>query len=153
MSDDVLVKQLFWFVLAVSLIAACDGGSNRQPVDSEATEGAGSFNTVAVRTATATPSPTATAVNTTEPRWHPRGTRTGVSVVDAVLHAVEERDQGEFEGLIRYERRSCVIPQDGAVDIKGARIVAESWKEFGLQKPPPPVDGVIDMSYLQEARK
>lgn len=45
------------------------------------------------------------------------------------------------------------IPRDGAVDIKGARIVAESWKEFGLQKPPPPVDGVIDMSYLTEARK
>jgi hypothetical protein len=44
------------------------------------------------------------------------------------------------------------IPRDGALDIKGARLVADSWKEFGLQKPPPPVDGVIDMSYLQEAR-
>jgi ABC-type nitrate/sulfonate/bicarbonate transport system substrate-binding protein len=45
------------------------------------------------------------------------------------------------------------IPRDGAVDVQGARIVAEKWKEFGLQKPPPPVDGVIDMSYLTEARK
>jgi NitT/TauT family transport system substrate-binding protein len=45
------------------------------------------------------------------------------------------------------------IPRDGAVDVQGARIVAEKWKDFGLQKPPPPVDGVIDMSYLTEARK
>ncbi len=34
-----------------------------------------------------------------------------------------------------------------------ARKVAESWKDFGLQKMPPPVDGVIDLSYLAEARK
>jgi hypothetical protein len=39
------------------------------------------------------------------------------------------------------------------VDVKGARIVAESWKEFGLQKPPLPVEGAVDMSYLAEARK
>ena len=45
------------------------------------------------------------------------------------------------------------IPRDGGVDVQGARRVAENWKEFGLQKMPPPVDSVIDLSYLAEARK
>jgi hypothetical protein len=45
------------------------------------------------------------------------------------------------------------IPRDGGVDVQGARRVAESWKEFGLKKMPPPVDSVIDLSYLAEARK
>ena len=40
-----------------------------------------------------------------------------------------------------------------AIQGEGARKVAENWKDFGLQKTPPPVDGVIDLSYLAEARK
>ena len=45
------------------------------------------------------------------------------------------------------------IPRDGGIDVQGARKVAENWKDFGLQKTPPPVDSVIDLSYLAEARK
>ena len=66
--------------------------------------------------------------------------------------AIANRDDAEktYELFVRTKKS---IPPDGGIDIKGARIVAESWKEFGLQKSPPSVDGVIDMSYLQEARK
>jgi ABC-type nitrate/sulfonate/bicarbonate transport system substrate-binding protein len=76
---------------------------------------------------------------------------------EAVLRALiekakAERDEAEKTYTLFINTKKS-IPRDGAVDIKGARIVAESWKEFGLQKPPPPVDSVIDMSYLQEARK
>ena len=46
-----------------------------------------------------------------------------------------------------------IVRTDGSVDVHGARKVAENWKEFGLPKMPPPVDGVIDLSYLAEARK
>ncbi len=45
------------------------------------------------------------------------------------------------------------IPRDGGVDLHGARQVAEIWKDFGMQKMPPPVDGIIDLGYLAEARK
>jgi len=76
---------------------------------------------------------------------------------EAVLRALIEKakaDRDEAEKTYNlFVKTKKSIPRDGGVDIKGARIVAESWKEFGLQKPPPPVDGVIDMSYLQEARK
>lgn len=76
---------------------------------------------------------------------------------DAVIRALIEKakaDHGDAEKTYNlFIKTKKSIPRDGAVDIKGARIVAESWKEFGLQKPPPPVDAVIDMSYLQEARK
>ena len=76
---------------------------------------------------------------------------------EAVLRALiekakAERDEAEKTYSLFIKTKKS-IPRDGGIDITGARIVAESWKEFGLQKPPPPVDGVIDMSYLQEARK
>jgi ABC-type nitrate/sulfonate/bicarbonate transport system substrate-binding protein len=76
---------------------------------------------------------------------------------EAVLRALIDKAKADRDDAEKtynlFVKTKKSIPQDGAVDIKGARIVAESWKEFGLQKPPPPVDGVIDMSYLQEARK
>jgi hypothetical protein len=37
--------------------------------------------------------------------------------------------------------------------VQGARRVAENWKEFGLQKMPAPVESMIDLSYLAEARR
>ena len=76
---------------------------------------------------------------------------------DAVMRALIEKAKADHDDAEKtynlFIKTKKSIPRDGAVDIKGARIVAESWKEFGLQKPPPPVDAVIDMSYLQEARK
>ena len=76
---------------------------------------------------------------------------------DAVMRALIEKAKADHDDAEKtynlFIKTKKSIPRDGAVDIKGARIVAESWKEFGLQKPPPPVDSVIDMSYLQEARK
>ena len=76
---------------------------------------------------------------------------------EAVIRALVEKakaERGDAEKTYDlFVKTKKSIPRDGAVDVKGARIVAESWKEFGLQKQPPPVDGVIDMSYLQEARK
>jgi NitT/TauT family transport system substrate-binding protein len=76
---------------------------------------------------------------------------------EAVLRALIEKakaDRGDAEKTYDlFVKTKKSIPRDGAIDIKGAHIVADSWKEFGLQKPPPPVDSVIDMSYLQEARK
>ena len=76
---------------------------------------------------------------------------------EAVLRALIDKAKAERDDAEKtynlFVKTKKSIPQDGAIDIKGARIVADSWKEFGLQKPPPPVDGVIDMSYLQEARK
>ena len=76
---------------------------------------------------------------------------------EAVMRALIEKAKANRDDADKtYElfvKTKKSIPRDGGVDVKGARIVAESWKEFGLQKPPPPVDGVIDMSYLMEARK
>jgi ABC-type nitrate/sulfonate/bicarbonate transport system substrate-binding protein len=76
---------------------------------------------------------------------------------EAVMRALIEKakaDRDEAEktyNLFIQSKKS--IPPDGGVDLKGARIVAGNWKEFGLLKPPPPVDGAIDLSYLAEARK
>jgi ABC-type nitrate/sulfonate/bicarbonate transport system substrate-binding protein len=76
---------------------------------------------------------------------------------NAVIRALVERAKADRDDAEKtYElfiKTKKSIPRDGAVDLKGARIVAESWKDFGLQKPPPPVESVIEMSYLQEARK
>lgn len=76
---------------------------------------------------------------------------------EAVMRALIERAKADRDDAEKtynlFIQTKKSIPRDGAVDVKGARIVAESWKEFGLQKPPPPVEGAIDMSYLAEARK
>ena len=76
---------------------------------------------------------------------------------EAVLRALIEKAKADRDDAEKtydlFVKTKKSIPRDGAIDIKGARIVADSWKEFGLQKPPPPVESVIDMSYLQEARK
>jgi len=76
---------------------------------------------------------------------------------EAVLRALIEkakadRDEAEktYDLFIRTKKS---IRRDGSVDVKGARVVAENWKDFGLQKPPASVDEAIDMSYLAEARK
>ena len=76
---------------------------------------------------------------------------------DAVIRALVEKAKADRDDAEKtyslFVKTKKSIPRDGGIDIQGARIVAESWKEFGLQKPPPPVEAVIDMSYLQEARK
>jgi ABC-type nitrate/sulfonate/bicarbonate transport system substrate-binding protein len=76
---------------------------------------------------------------------------------DVVVRVLAERaktDREEAEKTYAlYVKTKKTIPTDGGVDIQGARKVAENWKEFGLQKMPPPVDSVIDLSYLAEARK
>jgi ABC-type nitrate/sulfonate/bicarbonate transport system substrate-binding protein len=63
-----------------------------------------------------------------------------------------EKDEAEKTYAL-YMKTQKTIPRDGGIDVQGARKVAENWKDFGLQKAPPPVDGVIDLSYLAEARK
>jgi ABC-type nitrate/sulfonate/bicarbonate transport system substrate-binding protein len=63
-----------------------------------------------------------------------------------------ERDEAEKTYAL-YMKTQKTIPRDGGIDVQGARKVAENWKDFGLQKAPPPVDSVIDLSYLAEARK
>jgi ABC-type nitrate/sulfonate/bicarbonate transport system substrate-binding protein len=75
------------------------------------------------------------------------------AVVRALMEkAKADRDEAEKTyNLFMQTKKS--IPRDGAVDLQGARIVAERWKDFGLQKPPPPVESAVDMSYLAEARK
>ncbi|HEY1233064.1 MAG TPA: ABC transporter substrate-binding protein [Candidatus Binatia bacterium] len=76
---------------------------------------------------------------------------------EAAVRALAERtksDKDEAEKTYAlYVKTKKTIPRDGGVDVQGARKVAESWKDFGLQKMPPPIDGVIDLSYLAEARK
>ena len=76
---------------------------------------------------------------------------------EAAVRALAERtkeDKEEAEKTyVLYINTKKTIPRDGGVDVQGARRVAENWKEFGLQKMPPPVDSVIDLSYLAEARK
>jgi ABC-type nitrate/sulfonate/bicarbonate transport system substrate-binding protein len=76
---------------------------------------------------------------------------------EAAVRALAERtkaDKGEAEKTYAlYMKTKKTIPRDGGVDVQGARRVAENWKEFGLQKMPPPVDSVIDLSYLAEARR
>jgi ABC-type nitrate/sulfonate/bicarbonate transport system substrate-binding protein len=76
---------------------------------------------------------------------------------EAVMRALmdkakADREEAEKTYNLFFQTKKS-IPRDGGVDLQGARVVAESWKEFGLQKPPPPVETVIDMSYLAEARK
>ncbi len=76
---------------------------------------------------------------------------------DAVIRALAEKTKSEREEAEKtyglYMQTKKTIPRDGGIDVQGARKVAENWKEFGLQKMPPPVDSVIDLSYLAEARK
>lgn len=76
---------------------------------------------------------------------------------EAAVRALAERtksDKDEAEKTYAlYVKTKKTIPRDGGVDVQGARKVAESWKDFGLQKTPPPIDGAIDLSYLAEARK
>ena len=76
---------------------------------------------------------------------------------EAAVRALAERtksDKDEAEKTYAlYDKTKKTIPRDGGVDVQGARKVAESWKDFGLQKTPPPIDGAIDLSYLAEARK
>ncbi len=76
---------------------------------------------------------------------------------DAVVRALAEKTKSEREEAEKtytlYMQTKKTIPRDGGVDVQGARKVAENWKEFGLQKIPPAVDSVIDLSYLAEARK
>jgi ABC-type nitrate/sulfonate/bicarbonate transport system substrate-binding protein len=48
-----------------------------------------------------------------------------------------------------YQKSRKTIPQRGEVDIEGARIVAQNWKEFGLQKKVSSVDGVMELGYLK----
>ena len=76
---------------------------------------------------------------------------------EAAVHALADRTKAEKDEAEKtyalYMKTQKTIPRDGGIDVQGARKVAENWKEFGLQKTPPPVDGVIDLSYLAEARK
>jgi ABC-type nitrate/sulfonate/bicarbonate transport system substrate-binding protein len=76
---------------------------------------------------------------------------------DAVVRALAEKTKSEREEAEKtyalYMKTKKTIPRDGGVDVQGARKVAENWKEFGLQKMPPSVESVIDLSYLAEARK
>ncbi len=76
---------------------------------------------------------------------------------EAVVRALAEKTRSEREEAEKtyalYMQTKKTIPRDGGVDVQGARKVAENWKEFGLQKMPPAVDSVIDLSYLAEARK
>jgi ABC-type nitrate/sulfonate/bicarbonate transport system substrate-binding protein len=76
---------------------------------------------------------------------------------DAVVRALAEKTKSEREEAEKtyalFMQTKKTIPRDGGVDLQGARKVAENWKEFGLQKMPPPVESVIDLSYLAEARK
>jgi NitT/TauT family transport system substrate-binding protein len=51
-----------------------------------------------------------------------------------------------------YQKSRKTIPQRGEVDIDGAHIVAQNWKEFGLQKKVPSVDGVMELGYLKIAQ-
>jgi ABC-type nitrate/sulfonate/bicarbonate transport system substrate-binding protein len=76
---------------------------------------------------------------------------------EAAVRALAERTKAEKDEAEKtyalYMKTQKTIPRDGGIDVQGARKVAENWKDFGLQKTPPPVDGVIDLSYLAEARK
>jgi len=75
----------------------------------------------------------------------------------AAVRALAERTKSDKEEAEKtyalYMKTKKTIPRDGGVDVQGARKVAESWKDFGLPKTPPPVDSAIDLSYLTEARK
>jgi len=76
---------------------------------------------------------------------------------DAAVRALAERTKSDKEEAEKtyalYMKTKKTIPRDGGVDVQGARKVAESWKDFGLPKAPAPVDSIIDLSYLAEARK
>lgn len=76
---------------------------------------------------------------------------------EAAVRALAERTKSDKEEAEKtyalYMKTKKTIPRDGGVDVQGARKVAESWKDFGLPKTPPPVDSAIDLSYLAEARK
>ena len=76
---------------------------------------------------------------------------------EAAVHALADRTKAEKDEAEKtyalYMKTQKTIPRDGGIDVQGARKVAENWKDFGLQKTPPPVDSIIDLSYLAEARK
>ena len=76
---------------------------------------------------------------------------------EAAVRALAERTKSDKEEAEKtyalYVKTKKTIPRDGGIDVQGARKVAESWKDIGLPKTPPPVDSAIDLSYLTEARK
>ena len=82
----------------------------------------------------------------------------GGAAIRRAACAVEHRGLGPGDLLHHHAAQALAryvdpVAQRVGAEQRGARIVAESWKDFGLQKPPPPVESVIEMSYLQEARK
>ena len=82
--------------------------------------------------------------------YEPRNKETVIRVL--AEKAKTDREEAEKTYSL-YMQTKKTIPREGGVDVQGARRVAENWKEFGLQKMPAPVESMIDLSYLAEARK
>lgn len=76
---------------------------------------------------------------------------------ETVTRVLMERAKADREEAVKtydlYMQTKKTIPRRGEVDLAGARAVAQNWKQFGLKREPPPVESVIDLSYLAEAQK
>ena len=74
------------------------------------------------------------------------------AAVDALVKETKVDREAALKTYVLYQQTRKTIPQHGELDPAGARIVAEHWKEFGLKKPPPPIESVIDLAYLNAAQ-
>jgi ABC-type nitrate/sulfonate/bicarbonate transport system substrate-binding protein len=74
------------------------------------------------------------------------------AAVDVLAKETKVDREEALRTYVLYQRTRKTIPQRGEIDLEGARIVAEHWKEFGLKRSPPPIESVIDLTYLNAAQ-
>jgi len=74
------------------------------------------------------------------------------AAVDTLVKETKVDREAALKTYVLYQQTRKTIPQHGEIDLAGAGIVAEHWKEFGLKTPPPPIESVIDLTYLNAAQ-
>jgi ABC-type nitrate/sulfonate/bicarbonate transport system substrate-binding protein len=73
-------------------------------------------------------------------------------VIQALVEGTKADTQAASATYDLYQKTRRTIPTDGDVDVEGARIVAQNWKDFGLNKDPGSIDPILDFSYLKQAQ-
>ena len=111
---SLLIKWSASAAIAAAVLVLVLLGVGFLAMKSRASSGADSF---ALPTPTQEPEPSTAAQVATA--FHPAGTRTGVSYVDAVVEAVEQNDEAKLFSLIHYYPRACGPPPPATSGVSG----------------------------------
>lgn len=74
-------------------------------------------------------------------------------VIKVLMDATKSDAQSAGATYDLYQKTKRTIPANGDVDVDGAKIVAQNWKDFGLNKDPGSIDGILDFSDLKKAQE